>query len=122
MQLLGMNLAEWLSVLLILSGVIAMLLSSVGILRMPDMYTRLHAATQARTLGVGALFLSVAAHDWTIIAAIKMLLFVGLFLLSTPVTAHILARAAYRRGIRRTAATHIDELAEVYQNNERRQP
>jgi multicomponent Na+:H+ antiporter subunit G len=122
MEILDMNMAQWLSVLLAFSGVIAMILSSIGILRLPDVYTRLHAASQARTLGIGALLLSVAAYEWSIIVTIKMLLFVALFLFVMPVTAHMLVRAAYIRGVKLTEATRVDDLAGVYQRKRHKQP
>jgi multicomponent Na+:H+ antiporter subunit G len=89
-----------------------MLLASLGLLRLPDLYTRLHAAAAARTLGLGALLLSVAFYDGTVTTTIKMLAFAALFLLTTTLAAHLLGRAAYLTGVRRSEATHIDELTQ----------
>ncbi len=76
-------------------GIMLFMLSALGLLRMPDTITRMHAATKASTLGsvlimIGAAFL--APHLW-----FKLLL-LGLFILLTnPLSASILARSAYLR-------------------------
>jgi multicomponent Na+:H+ antiporter subunit G len=110
-MLFGMSPTEWLTFTAALIGVCTMLLASLGLLRLPDLYTRLHAATAARTLGLGALLLGVALYDGTFTTTIKMLAFAALFLLTTPIAAHLLGRTAYHTGVRPDEATHIDELA-----------
>jgi multicomponent Na+:H+ antiporter subunit G len=109
-MLFGMSLNEWLAFTAALIGVGTLLLASLGLLRLPDLYTRLHAATAARTLGIGALLLGVALYDGTITTTIKMLAFAALFLLTAPIAAHLLGRTAYLTGIRPDETTHIDEL------------
>lgn len=110
-MLFGMSPSEWLAFSAALVGVCTMLLASLGLLRLPDLYTRLHAATAARTLGLGALLLGVALYDSTLTTIIKMLAFTALFLLTTPVAAHLLGRTAYHTGIRPGEATQINDLA-----------
>lgn len=81
---------------LVVLGVAVMTIGVYGIVRMPDVYTQLHAASKAVFLGVISLLLaSLATRDGAIVARA---LLIGVFLvLTTPVAAHVVARAAYLR-------------------------
>src|SRR5690606_21808396 len=84
-------------------------LAALGLLRLPDVYTRLHAASKAGTLGVGLILLGVglASGEWsTAVRCVLGLLFV---VLTTPISAHLLARAALQSGHAPDARTSIDE-------------
>ncbi len=89
---------EWTVLLLAAIGIGFMLVSSVGMFKLPDFYTRLHAASTARTLGIGVLLLAVALYDRTAASWAKMLALLIFFLFTTPITAHLLGRAVYRIG------------------------
>lgn len=78
----------------IVSGLFFMIVGTVGILRMPDILTRLHPAGMTDTMGAGLLLLGMAfqTSDWMVLVR---LLFIYLFLLFTsPIASHALARAA----------------------------
>ena len=96
--------------LLLVIGSIFLLLASLGLLRMPDLYNRIQAGTKATTLGT-LLMLAGAAFlhpEWS-----WKLLLIGLFLLFTnPLSSQVLARAAHRSGIKKSESTRIDRLAE----------
>jgi multicomponent Na+:H+ antiporter subunit G len=79
---------------LVVLGVFVMTIGVYGIFRMPDTYTQLHASSKAVFLGVIALLVaSSATGDTTIIARAAL---IGVFLLlTTPVSAHVIARAAF---------------------------
>lgn len=81
---------------LIVLGLLVTTLGVVGMFRMPDVYTELHAASKAVSLGIVAfLASSVAAGDGAIAARAAL---IAVFLvLTTPVGAHAIARAAYLR-------------------------
>ncbi|MBD0291768.1 MAG: monovalent cation/H(+) antiporter subunit G, partial [Thermoleophilia bacterium] len=81
---------------LVVLGVAVMTVGVYGLYRMPDVYTQLHAASKAVFLGVvSLLFASLATREPAIIARAAL---IGAFLvLTTPVAAHAVARAAYRR-------------------------
>ncbi len=81
---------------LILIGLLATTLGVVGIVRMPDVYAKLHAASKAVFLGIVAFLLASMASLEGPLAA-KALLTATFVLLTTPVGAHVIARAAYRR-------------------------
>ena len=73
---------------------------TVGLLRLPDLYTRLHALTKADNVGLGLIVLGLALHaaSWTI--AIKLLLIWLLVMLAGASVAHLVASSALRKGIR----------------------
>ncbi len=53
---------EWIIAFMLISGGALMLLAAVGVLRMPDIFTRMHAATKPAVLGIGLIMASVAVH------------------------------------------------------------
>lgn len=102
--------------LIIIAGSIFGLLAAVGVLRLPDLYTRMHAASKAGTLGAGLMFAAIAivAFDGAVILrAIAGFVFL---LLTAPVSAHLLARAAYLAGYRMSDLTQTDEMPTPKQN------
>jgi multicomponent Na+:H+ antiporter subunit G len=92
----------WVADALAIVGLVVLTISVYGILRMPDVATRLHAAGKAGLMGVLPLLLaSVLGGDP---AAMPRAVLVGAFLiLTTPVVAHEIGRAAYLEGRRRAA-------------------
>src|SRR5690606_2605413 len=104
--------AEVLTAVLLLVGGVAMLLAGVGVLRMPDLFTRMQAATKASTLGVGSVMLAVAFHFGELGVTTRSLLIMAFLFLTAPVSAHVIAKAAYSTGVPLWSATIIDELGE----------
>jgi multicomponent Na+:H+ antiporter subunit G len=89
--------ASW---VLLVAGGIFCVVSAVGVLRMPDFYTRVHAASVNDTLGAGLILLGLILQaGWTLVAA--KLAVVGLLVFFTsPAATHALAKAALGRGLR----------------------
>lgn len=85
-------------VLLVL-GVVFYLVGVVGVLRFPDLYTRLHALTKADNVGLGLICLGLAWQAGTALLALKLLLIWLLALLASAVSCHLLARYALRGGV-----------------------
>jgi multicomponent Na+:H+ antiporter subunit G len=105
---------EWLSVGLMSLGATVMLLAAVGVLRMPDLYSRMQAATKASILGAGCLLLAAAVHfaDLAITArAVSIIVFI---FLTAPVSGHMIGRAAYFVGVPLWEGTVFDELRGRY--------
>ena len=98
----------------VLVGVALALLSAVGILRMPDVYIRLQVVSKASSLGIGLLMLGVAAHFGELGVVVRALLVVAFIFLTTPVSAHLVGRAAYLTGVALAPGTRPDELAGRY--------
>lgn len=92
-------------------GVFFSLASAIGIIRFPDVYTRLHAGTKALTGGALFVLLGAAlqADSWQ--SAAKILLIAGFLLATNPLSTHAIARACYRHGIRPRPA-HLDDYGE----------
>jgi multicomponent Na+:H+ antiporter subunit G len=90
---------EFLGWVMILLGSIFVIIGGVGLLRLPDFYTRIHAAGITDTLGAWLILVGLMLHQgWTLqTAKLGMLLF---FLLTTsPLASHALAKAAFLRGL-----------------------
>ena len=83
---------------LILGGGL-MLLAGIGILRMPDLYTRMHAATKAASLGIGLMLLAAAFFFADLGVATKAAVTAVFVFLTAPVAAHLLGSAAYARKV-----------------------
>ncbi len=85
--------------ILLVSGAAFCLVGALGLLRMPDFYTRMHAASVTDTLGAGLLLLGMILQAGAGLIAVK-LLFIGILLFFTsPTATHALARAARVRGV-----------------------
>jgi len=95
-----MQLTEFLTLLLLLAGAGFFLAGTVGLLRFPDVYTRLHAITKADNVGLGLVVagLALQAESWAAMG--KLALIWLLVLLASASVAHLVARTALRKGIR----------------------
>lgn len=102
--------ARLLAALLLVVGSLFSVLGALGILRLPDLYTRMHAASKAGTLGAGLIFLAVAVVSGDLGVSLRALAGLVFLALTAPVAAHLLARAAYQSGYRHPEMLTIDEL------------
>jgi multicomponent Na+:H+ antiporter subunit G len=84
--------------ILLLGGSLLALVAALGLFRLPDLFTRMHASSKAGTAGSGLLLLGVAIQSGEIVVWVKCLLTIGFFVLTAPVAAHLLAKAAVRAG------------------------
>lgn len=77
----------------LLSGVLFIFFAALGILRMPDVYIRMHSSTKAGTIGLGLIMIAVALHfqDLTVTSrAVGIIIFI---LMTAPVAAHLLGKS-----------------------------
>lgn len=95
---------------LLIIGSLFSLLGAVGVVRMPDLFTRLQASTKAGTLGVGFIMIASAMHFADVGTVVRSLLVILFLFLTAPVAAHIIARAAYSVKVPIWDRTDIDEL------------
>ncbi|MCF6235649.1 MAG: monovalent cation/H(+) antiporter subunit G [Gammaproteobacteria bacterium] len=91
---------DTLTSLLLITGAIFFLAGTVGLLRFPDIYTRLHALTKADNVGLGLVVVALALQAESLAAAGKLLLIWGLVLLAGASIAHLVATTARQRGIK----------------------
>jgi len=90
---------EWTGAGLLLIGSVFAVIGGIGLLRMPDFYTRLHAAGLTDTLGAGCVLagLMFYAQSWLVVVKLLMILFV--LLVTSPSSAHALSRSARTHGL-----------------------
>lgn len=80
---------------LVVWGALFIALAAIGILRMPDLYSRLHAASKAATLGVALLGFAVVLHFSDRSIGFRAIAFGLVLFLTAPISAHLIARAAF---------------------------
>lgn len=104
-----------------IAGAVALLLGAalafigaVGLVRLPDLFARMHAATKPQTLGLLLVLVGLALTERTWDAVATLLIVMGAQALTAPVAAHLLGRAGYRSGVTEEELLHIDELGEAY--------
>lgn len=100
--------------LLLVIGTAFTLIAAIGILRMPDVYMRLQVSTKGATLGAGVLLLAVAVFFGEFEIVVRALLIIAFIFLTTPISGHMLARAAYLVGVPLWERSVTDELAGKY--------
>lgn len=93
-------------------GTLFMLISAIGVLRLPDVFGRMHAAGKAATLGISCLLLAAGlfyGEGWLM----RMIVLILLFFITAPISTTAMARAAYRTmPSKRFVLTHDDMAAD----------
>lgn len=92
-------------------GAFFVLVAAIGVLRLDDLYMRMHAASKAGTLGSGVLLIAIAVFSRESDVVLRALAGVVFFLLTAPISAHLLARAAYMVGYKPCDLTRHDALS-----------
>jgi multicomponent Na+:H+ antiporter subunit G len=87
------------AVVLVCAGLFFHLVAVLGILRLPDFFTRVHAVGKGDTLGIGLVVLGLAVHEGWTLATAKMILIIAFYFLANPTAAHALGRAALKTGL-----------------------
>jgi multicomponent Na+:H+ antiporter subunit G len=102
--------AELIGSILILVGAFFLFSAGLGMLRMPDAFTRIQAGTKASTLGNMLVLIGLGFYHpgWSL----KLLIIVYFVMMTNPISSHALARAAHRIGTPMTGATVTDTLRE----------
>ncbi|PAV25792.1 multisubunit sodium/proton antiporter MrpG subunit [Tamilnaduibacter salinus] len=100
--------------ILLVAGASFMMLAAIGILRLPDLTTRMHASTKAGAMGAMLVMIGVAVHFADSAVSTRALAFIVFVLLTAPVAAHVIARAGYFTGIDLWPGSVKDELRERY--------
>ena len=92
-----------------LAGSAFALLAAIGVLRMPDVFTRMQASTKASTLGLACLLIGSALQMGDFPSFIRVASIGAFVLLTTPVSGHVIARASYFAGVELWEGTVLDE-------------
>ncbi len=95
-----MTINELVALFLLLIGALFFLSGTVGLLRLPDVFTRLHALTKADNVGLGFIVagLAILSGQWLI--TLKLLFIWVLVMISAATTAHLIAQSALRKGVK----------------------
>lgn len=109
---------EWLSGVLFIAGAALALLAGVGVLRMPDVFTRMQASTKASTLGLGCLLAGLAIRHPEASFVVRAGSIAAFMMLTSAVAAHVIARAAALSGAPLWNGTVIDERPVETANSE----
>ncbi|HUH34849.1 MAG TPA: monovalent cation/H(+) antiporter subunit G [Moheibacter sp.] len=91
-------------------GALFILISALGILRMPDFYTRLSVTVKASTMGVGLILLAAAFYFFDFAVSTKVFAIIFFLFITTPVGAFMISKTAYIIGIKLWDESVIDEL------------
>lgn len=104
-----MTASEWITAALLLAGGVFFFAGTVGLLRYPDVYTRLHALTKADNLGLGLVVAGLALQAGSWAEVVKLLLIWILVLLASTAGCHLVARTALRAGVRPLDANSFNQ-------------
>lgn len=88
------------------------LIGCLGLVRLPDVYNRLQASTKCITLGTCSILLGTFIIHGPAVSGIKALLCMLFLILTSPVSAHALARAAHKAGVKLWEKSVVDKYAE----------
>ncbi len=106
---------EWVAILLILLGSIVSVISALGLIRLPDVYTRSHAASKSATLAVFLSLLGAFIYFWFHDGYVSIRLILGIIFvfITSPVAGHLICRAAYRSQVPLADSSSEDQLKPV---------
>ena len=94
---LGVEIVSW---MLILLGSFFVMVGALGLVRMPEIFTRMHAASVTDTLGVGFLLLGMSVQAGFSLVTLKLFFLLALFFFTGPVVTHALAQACLHEGVK----------------------
>lgn len=104
---------DFLSWVLLLTGGLFLLAGGIGLLRLPDFFTRVHAAGVTDTMGAGAILLGLMLQAGLTQVSIKLVLIIVFMLFTSPTASHALAQAALHGGLK----PQLKELGEDSRSN-----
>ncbi|KAB3546117.1 MAG: monovalent cation/H(+) antiporter subunit G [ANME-2 cluster archaeon] len=93
------NLTNVITVLLLLVGAFFMLAGTIGFVRFPDFYSRMHATGKCDTLGEGLMLVGLIVYGGATFVSVKILFLIMFILLANPTSTHAIAKAAYDVGL-----------------------
>lgn len=106
MELINM-LVDIIIVILLVSGIFFFTMGVIGLIRFPDVYSRMHATTKCDTLGTGLVLLALILAQPLTVASAKIFFIILFIWITNPTTAHIIAKAAYKTDISHSDETEI---------------
>lgn len=101
--------SDFITGVLLLSGAFFVLVAALGLVRMPDVYIRMHAATKAGTLGATLVLAATALHGADFGVTARAVAAIVFLFITAPVAAHLIGRAAYLGGVPLWSGSVADE-------------
>ncbi len=110
--------SELFTLLFLVAGLFFVLVGCFGLYRMPDLFCRMHATSKATTLGLVLILIASFIHLGFSAVGLKAFLAIFFAFLTAPVGAHLIARAAYQRGVKLHDRSIADALHVLYPNKD----
>ena len=103
----------WLSALFVIAGSLVTLIAALGVLRLPDFFMRMHAATKAGVVGPSLLLIGAGFFEPSLNTWIKIFLAILFLLTTTPISGHLIGKAGFIGGVNLWKGTVRNDLATV---------
>lgn len=103
--------------ILLLMGALFMLLAAIGLVRMPDLYMRMHATTKAPAMGMLLLLAGLCTCFPQTSVIIKSLLVIIFIFITAPVSTHLISRTAYQMKVKKWKNTIYDDWEKFVQDD-----
>lgn len=107
------SIADFLSVLFLAAGAFFCLVGGIGLVRMPDFFTRVHAASVTETLGAGLVLLGLILKAGLTLVSVKLAIIGVLIYFASPTASHALAKAALVAGIKPLLADPVADAPDA---------
>lgn len=109
---IGTIIVNTLIIVLISTGALFSLVTALGLVRLPDVYTRTHAASKSSTLGVLCVLIGTFLHFWLVeeVFNTQAVIAIVFLFITAPVAGHLIGRASYMSGVKLAAETVRDDM------------
>lgn len=104
---------EWIAAFLLIAGSLFMLVAAIGVVKLSDVYMRMHAITKAASLGAILMLASVSIIYVQWIVWVEALMVVVFVIITAPIASHMIAKAAHKTGMPKGPGYIMDELEGV---------
>ncbi|GAA0191421.1 hypothetical protein GCM10009122_53890 [Fulvivirga kasyanovii] len=111
---------EWTIIILLGLGALFILLASVGLLRLPDIYMRMHATTKVPTLGIMLMLASLCIYFTSALTILKSILIITFIFLTIPVATHMIGRSAHLMNTKKWKNTGRDDLEKAQEKEKQK--
>ncbi len=105
------------SAALILIGTFFFCTGLLGLIRLPDIYTRIHSTGKCNTVGVASMVFGLVIYQGIDLMSLKLIFILVFILIINPTSAHVLARGAHKYGIDTYDGTDFDKYKHKYEEN-----
>lgn len=109
----------FISYFILIIGALFGIITVIGLIRFPDVYTRIHAASVVLTISAVLITIGVAIYVWEFLLSLKILLIGLFFLISNPMATHSIARSSYQKRIALPRIRSVDEYSQYLGRREK---